>query len=46
MGEEARNVGILKEAYTLWHESKGGSVDHWMGMVSDDIRFGSISTWN
>ena len=43
MGDETRNVGLLKEAYKLWHETKGGSVDHWMGMVSDDIRFGSIA---
>ena len=43
MGDEARNVGLLKEAYKLWHDSKGGSVDHLMSMVSDDIRFGSIA---
>ena len=43
MGDEARNVGLLKEAYKLWHDSKGGSVDHWMSMVGDDIRFGSIA---
>ena len=43
MGNEARNVGLLKEAYKLWHDSKGGSVDHFMNMVADDIRFGSIA---
>ena len=36
MGNEARNVGLLKEAYQLWHDSKGGSVDHWMSIVADD----------
>jgi ketosteroid isomerase-like protein len=43
MGAEARNVGLLKEAYKLWHDSKGGSVDHFMSMVADDVRFGSIA---
>jgi uncharacterized protein len=43
MGDEARNVGLLKEAYKLWHDTKGGSVDHFMSMVSDDIKFGSLA---
>jgi ketosteroid isomerase-like protein len=42
MGDEARNVEILREAYRRWHDSKGGSIDHWMGMVADDIQFGSL----
>ena len=41
MGNEAANVEILKTAYARWHESKGGSVDHWLGLVADDIAFGS-----
>jgi ketosteroid isomerase-like protein len=43
MGEEARNVEPLKASYRRWHDSKGGSVDHWMGMVAEDVRFGSIA---
>ena len=43
MGDEARNVGLLKEAYKRWHDSKGGSVDHLMTLVADDIQFGSIA---
>src|SRR5262245_17550569 len=42
MGNEAKNVDILKDAYRRWHDSKGGSVDHWMGLVADDIQFGSL----
>jgi ketosteroid isomerase-like protein len=42
MGNEPKNVDILKEAYARWHDSKGGSVDHWMGLVADDIQFGSL----
>jgi uncharacterized protein len=43
MSEIARNIGLLKEAYQRWHDSKGGSVDHWMTIVADDIQFGSIA---
>jgi uncharacterized protein len=42
MSEQA-NVALLKDAYARWHDSKGGSVDHWMGIVADDIQFGSIA---
>ena len=43
MSETARNIELLKEAYQRWHDSKGESVDHWMSIVADDIRFGSIA---
>jgi uncharacterized protein len=43
MSEQARNVGLLKDGYQRWHDSKGGSVDHWMTLVADDIKFGSIA---
>jgi ketosteroid isomerase-like protein len=43
MPDEANNVALLKDAYRRWHESKGGSVDHWMGIVADDIKFGSLA---
>jgi hypothetical protein len=29
--------------YARWHDSKGGSVDHWMEIVAPDIRFGSLA---
>jgi ketosteroid isomerase-like protein len=40
---EATNVAILKEAYRRWHETRGGSVDHWMSMMDDDVKFGSLA---
>ena len=40
---EADNVAMLKEGYRRWHESRGGSVDHWMSICDDNIRFGSIA---
>ncbi len=43
MSEEQRNVAILKEAYRLWHETKGGSVDHWISICADAIQFGSLA---
>jgi ketosteroid isomerase-like protein len=43
MSDEASNVAVLKEGYRLWHESRGGSVDHWIGICDENIRFGSIA---
>src|SRR5262249_20759626 len=40
--DEERNVAVLTEAYRRWSESRGGSVDHWMSICADDIRFGSL----
>jgi ketosteroid isomerase-like protein len=42
MSDEASNVAILEDAYRLWRDSKGGSVDHWMSICADNIRFGSL----
>jgi len=43
MPDESSNVATLKDAYRRWHESKGGSVDHWMAICADDIKFGSLA---
>ena len=43
MSDEARNVEILKAAYQRWSDSKGGSVDEWMKICADNIRFGSLA---
>jgi ketosteroid isomerase-like protein len=43
MGNELDNVAALREAYALWHESKGGSIEHWMGLLADDISAGSLA---
>src|SRR5262245_52410194 len=43
MGSEATNVAKLKEAYARWSDTKGHSADHWMGLVADDIQFGSLA---
>jgi ketosteroid isomerase-like protein len=43
MPNEAANVAVLKDAYRQWHDSRGGSVDHWMSICADDINFGSLA---
>ncbi len=43
VGDEAKNVAVLKDAYARWHDSKGDSFKHWIGIVSDDIKFGSLA---
>ena len=43
MGNEARHVEALKQAYARWSESKGKSSDHWLDMVHENIRFGSLA---
>jgi hypothetical protein len=43
MTQEERNVAALREAYRLWNESKGGSVDFWLSLLSPEINFGSLA---
>ena len=43
MSDEAANVAVLKDAYRRWHETRGGSVDHWMTICHENIQFGSIA---
>src|SRR5882672_6017856 len=40
---ESANVAMLTEAYRRWHESRGGSVDHWLSICADNIKFGSLA---
>jgi ketosteroid isomerase-like protein len=43
MSDEARNVAMLKHAYSRWSDSRGDSVDDWMSICDDNICFGSIA---
>jgi ketosteroid isomerase-like protein len=43
LSDEARNVAILKDAYERWHQTRGGSVEHWLGLVDHNISFGSLA---
>ncbi len=37
------HVGKLREAYQLWHETRGGSVKHWMDLMADDVTMQAVS---
>ena len=39
----AENKETLRKAYALWHETRGGSVDHWLSICDERIRFGSLA---
>ena len=43
MAKENDHVATLREAYRLWHETKGGSVRHWLDLMTDDVTFRSLS---
>jgi ketosteroid isomerase-like protein len=43
MPDEVQNVAVLTEAYARWADSKGGSADHWMSLIADRIKFGSLA---
>jgi ketosteroid isomerase-like protein len=40
---ESSHVSALKEAYRQWHDTKGGSVDHWLSLMTDDVKFRSLA---
>jgi|APFre7841882630_1041343.scaffolds.fasta_scaffold35758_2 ketosteroid isomerase-like protein len=42
MAQEERNVAVVREGYRLWNESKGGSVDYWLSLLSPEINFESL----
>jgi ketosteroid isomerase-like protein len=43
MSDQERNVSLLKQAYKAWNDTQGGSVDEWMKLCADDIKFGSLA---
>ncbi|MCP4330948.1 MAG: nuclear transport factor 2 family protein, partial [Alphaproteobacteria bacterium] len=43
MSNESTNKEILKTAYTKWHDTRGGSVDHWLSIMADKIDFRSLA---
>ncbi|MCX7311242.1 MAG: nuclear transport factor 2 family protein [Hyphomicrobiales bacterium] len=43
MGDETRNVEILKAAYQRWSDSKGKSADDWLRICAENIAFGSLA---
>ena len=43
MSQEDVQINLLKEAYKRWHDTKAGSVDHWLELMTDDIQFRSLA---
>lgn len=43
MANENKNVALLKVAYQLWHDTKAASVDHWLDLMTDDVKFRSLA---
>ena len=43
MSQEDTHINLLKAAYKRWHDTKAGSVDHWLGLMTDDIQFSSLA---
>lgn len=43
MSDVIRNKAILKEAFDKWDATKGGSVDHWMSIMDDRVKFKSLA---
>ena len=37
------NVEKLRQAYGIWRESKGASVDHWMPLLAEQVDFRSLA---
>ena len=43
MSDESKYIEILKDAYRRWRETKAGSVDHWLHLMTDDVNFRSLA---
>lgn len=37
------NVKLLKKGYQLWNDSKAESVDYWMNLIADDVKWRSLA---
>ena len=43
MDEPLDNVGKLRRAYQLWHDTRGVSAQHWLDLMAEDVRMGSVT---
>ena len=43
MSSPADHVSTLRKAYQLWHDTRGGSVQHWLDLMADDVTMRSLS---
>lgn len=43
MSREETHIELLKQAYRLWNDTKAGTVDHWLALMTDDVEFRSLA---
>jgi ketosteroid isomerase-like protein len=43
MDKHHENVGKLRRAYQLWHDTRGGSVKHWLDLMAEDVTIRSLT---
>jgi ketosteroid isomerase-like protein len=43
LDESLDNVGKLRRAYQFWHDTRGGSAQHWLNLMADDVKVRSIT---
>ena len=39
----SERVQKLAAAYDLWEQSRGGSIDHWLSLMADEVDFRSLA---
>jgi len=37
------NVAKLRQAYKNWHDTRGGSAQHWLDLMTDDVTMRSLT---
>ena len=43
MSTESENVGIVRDAYDTWANSKAANIDCWVSIIADDARLTSLA---
>lgn len=43
MDQEQENIAKLQEVYRQWNDTKGASIQAWLDLMTDDIRFRSLA---
>ena len=43
MGKEKENAALLRKSFETWHDTRGGSIDHWLQLFAEDVDFRSLA---
>lgn len=43
MSDEQSNTELLKRAYETWDKTKGGSIQHWLDLMAEDVDMRSLA---